>query len=289
MHRLLNWVARFFRFIANRFERISNNYALHIDSVKRGIARYDMFASPDEAYYAQEYLHWIKPLILKDYPERTARVLDLGCGQGRLSIPISFFCKEVTAVDFTPEVINLAKQYSIKHGCNNVSFVLSDILPYIKKIDKPYADVILLIEVTFVLPSYKETLKEIFRILKPGGTLFAAFRSQYFNILHSVRNKKWEDARKVITQNEGYLWGDNTWLSWQTENGIISLLEEIGYNQVNCAGIGVCSGIKGDPLTAVVWPSLLTKDEQKELLDIEIKIAETYANCGRYILAIAKK
>lgn len=52
------------------------------------------------------------------------KVLDLGCGVGRNSIPIAKAIKEqnglVTCVDLLDSAINKLKQYSIEHGVNEV-------------------------------------------------------------------------------------------------------------------------------------------------------------------------
>lgn len=289
MYQLFGFVARSFRFIARYFEELEKKYSTHAGRIKRASAKYDMLMRPDEPYYATQYLYWIRPLITELFPGKTATVLDLGCGQGRLSIPVSKFCKEVIGVDFTPKAIKMAKNYSSQHSCNNITFVLSDVLSYAKESSESSFDVVLLTEVTFILPSYKQVLSEILRILKPNGIAFISFRSQYFDILHSIRNKKWASAKMAITQREGRLWGGNTWFSWHTKEDINSLLTGIGYSQISCVGIGSCSGINGDPLEGIARPSLLNEWEQKELLDIELKLANSYADIGRYILAIARK
>lgn len=286
---MLDIIAKGFRLIASYLEKPGRKYSTHAESVKRTSAKHDMLMHPDEPHYATQYLYWIKHLITDLFPGKTATVLDLGCGQGRLSIPVSEFCKEVIGVDFTPKSIEMAKYYSSQHDCSNIVFVLSDVLNYVKESSGSSFDVVLLIEVTIFLPSYKQVLTEILRILKPNGVAFISFRSQYFNILHSIRNKKWASAKMAIAQREGYLWEGNSWFSWHTKEDITSLLTGIGYNQISCVGIGSCSGIRGDPLEVIARPSLLNKWEQKELLDIEIKLAKSYPETGRYILAIARK
>ncbi len=227
--------------------------------------------------------------MAKIFPEKTATVLDLGCGQGRLSIPLSSFSKKVIGVDFTPQAIEKANYYSSKHDCCNTTFILSDIHSYVKECSESCFDAVLLTEVTFFLPCYKQVLSEIWRILKTNGVAFISFRSQYFYTLHSLRNKKWESAKITIEQREGYLFSNQTWFSWHTKQDIISLLTGIGFSQIDCVGIGPCSGIGGDPLAVIARPSLLDKWEQSQLLDIELKLARSYADCGRYILAVARK
>ena len=107
--------------------------------------------------------------------------------------------------------------------------------------------------------------------------------------MQHLKRKKWESAKIAILQREGYIFGGNTWFSWHTKEDIYSLLTDVGYKQISCVAIGPCSGIAGDPLEVIAHPSSLDKYEQKELSEIELKLARGYANTGRYILAIARK
>ena len=287
MDKIFIFLAKCFKKIASMLERLGQTKESHEDRVKMTSSRYDMAQHPDEPYYRQQYMHWIRQAIGNDHKDFLA--LDLGCGQGRLTIPVSEFCKHITGVDFTTAAIETAKEYSIEADRQNIDFIVSDILEFVKKQPKETFDCVVFTEVIFFLPSYKEVLKEICRILKPNGTAFIAFRPQYHDILHSIRHRQWDSAQMVINQREGYLWGGQAWFSWQTKDDIENILCKIGFNQISCVGIGVCSGIEGDPLDNIARPSLLDPEAQKQLMDIEIKLAEKYAQQGRYILAIVKK
>lgn len=52
-------------------------------------------------------------------------LLDIGCGTGNLSIPLSFFCSKLTAID-NSKVINVLKERSI--GIKNISYIKGDFL-----------------------------------------------------------------------------------------------------------------------------------------------------------------
>lgn len=64
---------------------------------------------------------------------------------------------------------------------------------------------------------------------------------------------------------------------------------DLGLHLLNLRGIGVCSGIEGDPLAVIARPSQLSASEQERLMEIECAVAEDYAACGRYILATAER
>jgi hypothetical protein len=64
--------------------------------------RRDMAEDIDERYYAAQYLHWLAPLIAALPPG--GRVLDLGCGYGRLALEIAARRPDgtVVGVDLAP-------------------------------------------------------------------------------------------------------------------------------------------------------------------------------------------
>ena len=255
--------------------------------------KYDMVMRPDEPYYARQYLHWILPELSSRYDNRKIQILDLGCGQGRLSLPLAGWCASgggrVTGIDFVSSAIEKARGYAAQRSLSNVTFEQNDLLDFIQKKADGSADAILLIEVTFILPSYREVLAEIFRVLRPKGLAFIAFRSQYYNLLHTIRGRNWDGAKMALEQWEGHLFGGSSWFSWQTPEEIHQLMDESGLHLLDLRGIGISSGIEGDPLVAIARPSELSPKEQENLMKIECTLAEHYAACCRYILATAEK
>src|SRR5712671_425909 len=101
------------RFTSNRAAVDALPDASHKASVIRSMTKYDMVKHPDESYYSKQYLHWILPELSSRYRDRNVQIVDLGCGQGRLSVPLAEWCAPgrgtVTGVDITPSAIALAK------------------------------------------------------------------------------------------------------------------------------------------------------------------------------------
>lgn len=79
------------------------------------------------------------------------------------------------------------------------------------------------------------------------------------------------------------------WFSWHTATDIRQLLAENGFAVSRLYGIGIASGIEGDPMSCIAQPSKLSPVGQSQLIDLEMSLAEQYADCGRYILAIARR
>lgn len=265
--------------------------ASHKEAVIRTMAGYDMMGSSDELYYARQYMHWILPELEVRFPKSGPFILDLGCGQGRLSLPLAYWSLErggeVKGVDLAGPALEKARQRA--WDLPNLSFQEADLLEFMRAQEQDSADVILLIEVTFFLPEWKEVLAETARVLKPGGVSFVAFRSQYYNLLQNVWSWRWEGARMALGKKEGHLWGEPVWYTWQRPDEIRRIYRKLGLKPIRFLGIGVCSGLEEDPHGTIIRPSQLSAQEQDILMEIECRAAEAYAACGRYILAIAEK
>ena len=252
---------------------------------------HDMVTSPDEPYYAGQYLHWIISKLDERFPERGISILDLGCGQGRLTIPLAAWNRNgrVIGVDFTKEAIETAQRYSEEKRTSNIEYIIDDATHFLEKTPSESYDCVVFTEVVLMLPQYDKALQHVHRIMKADGLAFISFRSKYFNLLHTIRGRNFDGARLAATQETGKVFGGAVTFSWQTTDEVVELLSSLGYRNTMCRGIGVFSGIEGDPLETIARPSLLSEKQQSELSDLETQLAETYADCGRYILAITTK
>lgn len=97
-------------------------------------------------------------------------VIDLGSGAGNDAFVARHETGEtgkVIGIDFTPVMIEKARQNAEKLGYNNVEFRQGDIekMPVTSNV----ADVIVSNCVLNLVPNKQEVFKEIFRVLKPGG------------------------------------------------------------------------------------------------------------------------
>jgi len=143
--------------------------------------------------------------------------------------------------------------------------------------------------VTFFMPSYREVLKELARLLRPGGVAFIAFRSQYYNLLQLMLSRSWENAQQCLAEREGHIFGGPIGFAWQTLEEIPPLLESFQLRARRVLGIGVLSGIKGDARGNILHPAALSSEDQDKLMELECAAAERYAACGRYMLTIAER
>lgn len=281
-------VARLLRKTANAVE---GRYRLHSFLIKSTMSIHDMVANPDERYYREQYWLWLRQACEESFPGRDACAIDLGCGQGRLAIPLAEWLTKgrVIGIDMAEFAIAQARDYAKQKDVDRAEFRLSEVMPYLAEVGEESVDLVVMCELAFFFPQYKDALVACLRVLKPSGLLFVSFRSQYFNLLASVRQKDWSSARLVRDVREGHWGAGCVWYSWHTCSDVLKLLTDVGFRDIRVRGIGIASGMDGDPLSVIAQPSRLGPTDASQLMEVEVSLAEQYADCGRYILATARK
>lgn len=82
---------------------------------------------------ASKFDQWMKTddypqkLVAKIHKESHYTVLDLGCGNGSITLEVAKQVKEVTAVDMSKEMLNLAKNGARDKGLKNIKYVQSTV------------------------------------------------------------------------------------------------------------------------------------------------------------------
>jgi SAM-dependent methyltransferase len=72
-----------------------------------------------KTYYPSEFIKLVRP-----EPDWT--VLDMACGGGTLAIPLAPLVKKVTAVDFSPSMIDIVKRSSAERDITNIEAILGE-------------------------------------------------------------------------------------------------------------------------------------------------------------------
>lgn len=291
---------KFLRFLLKLFLKLDEKFCsdvnidAHKHSVVKSTFRHNMVDDKDEEYYFNQYWSIIKSHLSRQKVGSPAFYLDLGCGQGRFSIPLANWCKDsnghVVAVDISKHAINQAIANAKNSNLNNLSFITADILDFSKKETRCKYDAITCLEVMFFLPDYKNMLKMMLDLLKPGGLFFVTFRPQYFNVLFCLTEGMFAKKDLLLNERSGCLLSNNVLFNWLTSKEVENYLRnDLGIELLEIFGIGSCSGILGDPHAKIIRPSLLSKSEKNVLMDFELKIGKELPDTGRYILTVSQK
>lgn len=286
-NRSLGYVARTLDSVARRLGDTSETRreGAVIDSTRL----HDMAMAPDEQYYQNLYWRWIQPYL--DTLPKDAKCLDLGCGQGRFSLPLAaqFEAGEVLAVDLSLPAIEQGRQYAAKKGIRNASFVCAPLDQFVPQLSSDAYDLVMLTEVSFFWPEWQSHFARLVGSLRPGGLLVGAFRPQYFNALCLVQQRRWNEIDTLLSEREGYLFGPDVKFSWQTSAEVAEIFRrQPGMSLELLAGVGVCSGIEGDPHSMVARPSLISPQDRRCLQSLEFELGVAVPDAGRYILAIGR-
>jgi ubiquinone/menaquinone biosynthesis C-methylase UbiE len=143
------------------------------------------------------------PLIdeLKQLDSKNLSVIELGCGIGELVPVLEENFKEVSAMDFSPEMIAQAKE---RNSNGKTNFFVMDMT----KMDSLYGKFDVAVAVNSILTTdmvkLNTMISEIFKILKPGGKLFVIIPSMecyiYQNMLfvEDKLNKEMSQEKAII-------------------------------------------------------------------------------------------
>ena len=113
----------------------------------------------------------LRLLRLAAGPDGLKRVLSIGCGDGRFELMVARHAEFVTAIDISPEAIELAKENAAKLGVSNVEFRC---MPVSEFSWEARFDVVLCVAFLHHLPEPKlpDFLRDVFVHTAPGGLLF---------------------------------------------------------------------------------------------------------------------
>lgn len=108
-------------------------------------------------------------------PMKGKQVLEIGCGNGVQAKYIlrKYSPASMTAIDLNSTNIKIANTEAEKQGIKNISFQIDD-AQKLSTIESKSMDFILSIESAFHYPDKSSFLKEIYRVLKPGGSFLIA-------------------------------------------------------------------------------------------------------------------
>jgi len=188
---------------------------------------------------------------LKSFPKR---VLDLGCGTGDLAVAVARASKDlidVTGLDFSQPMLEIARQKAAKSGFNNTTFVDGDAADI--KFPSEYFDCVGISfafrNLTYRNPITEKVLLGILRVLRPDGRLVIVESSQPESKL--VR-RLFHFYLRLFVANIGYrLSGNKSAYKYLSESAagfytpekVKELLLQAGFREVACKPLSL--GVAG--------------------------------------------
>jgi len=121
-----------------------------------------------------------------------AKLLDLCCGYGRHSIPLSNMGYKVVGFEISESLLEKAKQQA-KQSSVEVDFVFGDMRKLSKKVDGDF-DAVINIFTSFGFytkdSDNQKALNEVAKVLKPGGNFLIDLANRE-NILKNFKRRQW--------------------------------------------------------------------------------------------------
>jgi ubiquinone/menaquinone biosynthesis C-methylase UbiE len=157
------------------------------DSIKYVNTRY-----PEKANNCSQQSYLTRKSYVLEMIDMAARddttILDIGCGPGIYTADLLDRGFDVYGIDISPNMIELATK-SIENHQNKVNAQLNVGVPTELKFADNFFDIIICIGVISYIADIDQALKEIDRVLKPGGTVIFQGSNKYspFEIEHAVR------------------------------------------------------------------------------------------------------
>lgn len=247
---------------------------------------YDMSSQADEEFFALIYLHHIRNNIREVFGDGKISIFDAGCGQGRLSLPLAEDGHRLTGMDFTPQALETAKK-RVAEKQLKIEFIHGDLEKDLANLRDRKYDCVIATEVLYMVRNYKSVIRELSSLLVPGGLFILSLRSRMYYTLHKLMRGEINEAYHILLKNENFI--NEGSLNCFSIDEIKEMMAENGIRLLNLTGIGVLSGIEGDPQALITRPSNLPQDERKLLFEMELSAGRAYPENGRYILVCGTK
>jgi len=146
-------------------KRLNNEYTM---------LHYPLYVNDSDSFIqAQKNLTDYCISLLK--PLKNKEVLEIGCGNGVQALYINEKYKplKITGIDLNLSNIEIANSEKERAKIDNVQFIVDD-AQNLKKIPSDSVDVLLNIESAFHYPDKSAFLREVCRVLRPGGQYLIA-------------------------------------------------------------------------------------------------------------------
>ncbi|HOL49968.1 MAG TPA: class I SAM-dependent methyltransferase [bacterium] len=255
-----------------------------LKEIKRIMDDYDMVKAPSEDYFKQRYLAIINEVLRRNFTHNISlKILDAGCGQGRITIELAKMGHKIDAIDVVKSALEKGKKYAEQQNVHNLINWQQGKLPEClsQYMDNGY-DLVLCLEVLYMMSwsESKKTLEELARKVKNNGVIMISVRPRFYYLAYSLMRNDFKKFRWCATHNDFLGLGEH--LCWADVNQMTKLLEQLGFRDLGMKGIRIFSGIEGDPTSFLAIPHLLSTEERRILSDVEDSYSNFYTDHCRY-------
>ncbi|MFC1804626.1 class I SAM-dependent methyltransferase [Candidatus Omnitrophota bacterium] len=253
--------------------------------IENGMRKYDMMIANSEDYFKERYMVILNDILITYYEKnKSLKIFDAGCGQGRLAIELAAMGHRVDAMDFMEESLAKAQKYEKERNIKNssVNWINGKMPDSLNNFSKYSYDLVLCTEVLFMFPFKKNIFHLLSDLVAPKGILFISVRPRLYYLRHSMINNNFLKLEICANNNDFTKVGEG--LSWFDPADIEKLYYENGFKDIKKWSIGMLSGIDGDPTAFFSKPCNLNKKQRSLLGEIEDKHSSVYPSSGRYIV-----
>ena len=140
---------------------------------------------------------WLE-VLKSQFPEKAKeelKILDIGTGPGFFPVILAEAGYQVTAVDYTQEMLDTAKK-NAGELCRNIKFYKMDAQNL--EFEDDMFDVVISRNLTWNLKNPERAYKEWCRVLKPGGKLLNFDANWYGYLYDEEKRQSYEEDRKSV-------------------------------------------------------------------------------------------
>ena len=238
---------------------------------------YDMFLNEGERFFARLYLHHIREVIRQNGSD-PLNLLDAGCQSGRLAIPLAGDGHRVTGVDTSLLAIHKARHHAKQAGVK-LRLVRADMGSWMPKQPAGSFDAVVCTEVLYLRENWRELLRGLLRLLKPGGLCFISHRPPAFYLAEAAGQQDQEAVRTLLSgAGEGRVCG--SYYNWQKRDDLRRIYEESGIQVLKITPIW--------HLSRTLNPIKVSEEQRDRLFQEEISAPDDSGD-GRYLLVCGRK
>ncbi len=207
-----------------------DDYIIGID-VSDKLPGTDEFFDEIEAYHINKYGSESESNKLIDFARyKDKTILEIGCGWGCNLIQYASAGAIATGIDLSPKTIELAKGYSQYKGIP-AKFLVGNA----ENLDfgDELFDVVISLGVLHHTPDTEQSIREVYRVLKPGGEALIMLYNKYswYNLLHLLSGTNIEHQEK-----------DPPVIKMYSKKQVLSLFTEFSSVETDISGLPAKTG-----------------------------------------------